>query len=590
MGRSKRTVVSIGLTSLIVLLLILSGPAAAVKVTLLGIKTTAQPMNPSNDIIEFNLTVQLKSPDQYVPMQYIMLNLTGPLNRTFLLDLNGNVISGNLSPNELVVTPVGSLGNLSYGFGYGYDENAGTYHNFGYGYGYGSPGNLPLQITYNIKLNTTYMFDGNYTAIAYVMTGNSNKPYFASTPVSFQVLPRQITVSLPPLPPNSTNSSGIITTPVGSYEWIVYTNGTTPPVILTVNISVNPPSGAMSLSGVPGAIPDIYFSIDVSDPSWYNNVTIHFRMYYNESKIPSGVSESSLRPLRYTNGSWVRLVAPPQQTLADGTVVYASGVNTSANYVWANLSHFSVYGIGGVVTAAAPAPVGGITPGVSTVPPDTFKITIGFIKPGETKAYNITGDGEIYFTQVAITAAKWITGVTVEGRTVTKPAELPAAPGEVLAYIEVSTAIKEEQVSYADITFRVPKEWLEEKGIAQENVALYRYTNTWTKLPTSKVGEDSSFVYYKARTPGFSYFAIVGEVAPPTTPPPTAPPTTPPPTAPPTTPPPTTPAPVTPAPTTPAPTTPAPTVPPPPKPWKWVVLLLIIIAVAAAAYYYTRKR
>lgn len=528
-------------------------------------------------------------------MQYIMLNLTGPLNRTFLIDLNGNVISGNLSSNELVITTTGNFGNLSYGFGYGYDENAGSYHNFGYGYGYGHSGNLPLNKTYNIKLNTTYMFDGNYTAVAYVVTGNSSKPYFASTPVNFEILPRQITVPVPSLPPNTTASSGVVTTLVGSYEWVIYTNGSTPAVNLTVNISVNPPSGAMSLSGVAGAIPDVYFSLDVSDPSWYDNVTIHFRIYYNESKIPPGVSESSLRPLRYTNGSWVRLVAPPQQTLADGTVVYASGVNTSANYVWANLSHFSVYGIGGAVIAAPSAPVGVIVPGVSTIPPDKFKITIDFIKPGDTKVYNITRDGKIYFTQIAINAEDWITGVTIEGRTISKPVGLPSAPGEVLAYIDVSTVIKEEQVSYADITFRVPKEWLEEKGIAQENVALYRYSGTWTKLSTSKVGEDSSYVYYKARSPGFSYFAIAGEeevappptTAPPTAPPTTVPPTTPPPTAPPTTPPPTTPAPV-----TPAPTTPAPTVAPPGKPWvKWVVVALVILAIiVAAAYYYTRKQ
>ncbi len=574
-----------GLTVLIVFLLILSGPAAAVKVTLQGIQTTAQPMDTSNDIIEFNLTVELKSPDQYVPMQNITLNLTGPMNRTFRLDLNGNVIQGNLSPNELVVTPTGSLGNLSYGFGYGYDENAGTYHNFGYGYGYGYAGGLPLNKTYNIKLNTTYMSDGNYTAVAYFPTGNSNKPYFASTPVNFEILPRQITVTIPLLSSNSTNSSGVINTSVGSYEWIISTNGSTPAVNLTVNISVNPPSGTTSLSGVEGAILDAYFSIDVDNSNWYDNVTVEIRLYYNESKIPSGVSESSLRPLRYTNGGWgLPLEA---QTLADGTVVYASGVNTSANYVWANLSHFSVYGIGGTVISA-PAVVAATVPGVRSTPPDKFEITIGFIKPGETGVFNIGDDGKIYFTQLAIKAEKWISGVTIKGKTISKPADIPAAPGGVLAYIDMDTLIKEEQVEYADITFRVPKSWIDEEEIDAEKVALYRYDGTWTKLSTNKVGEDASYVYYTARSPGFSYFAIAGEklVAPP---PITTPPTTPAPTAP------ATPAPITPAPTTPAPTAPPLTTPvpavPPEQPWiKWILALVIIIMVAAAVYYYTRRR
>ncbi len=584
-----KTLKSLLLTFFIIFLLIFSGPAAAVKVSLLGITTVAQPMDPGNQIIEFNLTVELQDIDQYVPMQKVVLNLTGAMNRSFVFDLNGNVISGNLYANELVVTPVGTLGNLSYGYGYGYDWRQGSYHNFGYGYGYGQV-NVTYTKTFNIKLNTSMLFDGNYTAVAYVMTGDSSKPYFASTPVSFEVFPRQIVTTLPPLSANSTNSSGKVVTPVGTYEWIVSTNGTTPAVNLTVNISVNPPQGVTDLSGVEGAIPGIYFTLSVNDTSWYDNVTIELRIYYNESRIPSGVSENSLRPVRYTNGSWVRLVAPPAQTLADGTVVYASGVNTSANYVWAKLSRFSVYGIAGAV--AKPLPVVAISPGVKTIPPDLFKIYIGFIKPGETGTYNISVDGEIYFSQIAISARQWITGVVIEGRSVRKPEDLPAAPGEVLAYIKISTAISEEQLNYADITFRVPRTWLEEKEIS--SVALYRYAGTWEKLSTTKVGEDGSYVYYRARSPGFSYFAIAGEVA---VPPPAAPPTPPPAEEPPAAPSPPAPAPqpptqepVTPAPPAPEPTPPAPAAPPA-KPWvKWLVALVVLAIIAIAAYYYARRR
>ena len=57
---------------------------------------------------------------------------------------------------------------------------------------------------------------------------------------------------------------------------------------------------------------------------------------YNETEVANaGLSENSLRVYRYntSSGSW--------------SVVASSGVNTVNNYVWANLTSFSYYGIGG---------------------------------------------------------------------------------------------------------------------------------------------------------------------------------------------------------------------------------------------------
>jgi hypothetical protein len=62
------------------------------------------------------------------------------------------------------------------------------------------------------------------------------------------------------------------------------------------------------------------------------------KMYYTDAQLAdSGLQESSLR-IRYyneTSDSWITYDSP------DG------GVNTSENYVWANLTHFSVFGISG---------------------------------------------------------------------------------------------------------------------------------------------------------------------------------------------------------------------------------------------------
>ncbi len=59
------------------------------------------------------------------------------------------------------------------------------------------------------------------------------------------------------------------------------------------------------------------------------------KMYYNESDIPAGYNESNLRMYYYAgNNTW---------TVYDGVSV--GGVNTTENYVWANRTGFSIYGI-----------------------------------------------------------------------------------------------------------------------------------------------------------------------------------------------------------------------------------------------------
>jgi hypothetical protein len=204
--------------------------------------------------------------------------------------------------------------------------------------------------------------------------------------IYFDVLTKIIIPPVPVLPmiENETNSSGIINlidrlvpqeiidkTGVTGYEYLVTTNGSTSAVDLSVEVFIEPPSDVDDISNVSGAVPGFYYKINVSDDSWYENITnIQLRIYYNFSNlnISSGVLEDSLRPVRYTNGSWVRLYCPDlggcPVALADETMLYASGVDTIDKYVWANLSRFSVYGIGGYQpTQEPPSTSGGDTGG-----------------------------------------------------------------------------------------------------------------------------------------------------------------------------------------------------------------------------------
>ncbi len=110
-----------------------------------------------------------------------------------------------------------------------------------------------------------------------------------------------------------------------------------------------------------------YVEINVSDnmnDTSGNLSWVYLRESYTSQEV-SGLEKSTLR-LYWWNphaDNWTRLVKGMNLTAYDGPYVYGAGVNTNANYVWANLSHFSTYGISGsvspTITSSPPSTGGG---------------------------------------------------------------------------------------------------------------------------------------------------------------------------------------------------------------------------------------
>jgi len=70
-----------------------------------------------------------------------------------------------------------------------------------------------------------------------------------------------------------------------------------------------------------------------------------------------------------------------------------------------------------------------------------------------------------------------------------------------------------ENIGNATIGFRIYKSWLEENGVLDSSIGLWRYDeNVWTQFLTKQTGEDASYIYFEAEVPGFSPFAITGIV------------------------------------------------------------------------------
>jgi PGF-pre-PGF domain-containing protein len=73
--------------------------------------------------------------------------------------------------------------------------------------------------------------------------------------------------------------------------------------------------------------------------------------------------------------------------------------------------------------------------------------------------------------------------------------------GDTYQYLNIST--KDLEIKEANISFRVNKSWANTR-----KVVLSRYNEEWTDLETKLLKVDEDYKYYKAKTPGFSYFAI----------------------------------------------------------------------------------
>jgi PGF-pre-PGF domain-containing protein len=92
-----------------------------------------------------------------------------------------------------------------------------------------------------------------------------------------------------------------------------------------------------------------------------------------------------------------------------------------------------------------------------------------------------------------------------------KPDNIPdSAPGNVHSYLNIKVSdVASDNIAGASITFKVEKSWLEQNGIASDDVVLSHYTGSaWDQLETTVSSDDGEYVYYVAKTPGFSTFAI----------------------------------------------------------------------------------
>jgi len=105
-----------------------------------------------------------------------------------------------------------------------------------------------------------------------------------------------------------------------------------------------------------------------------------------------------------------------------------------------------------------------------------------------------------------------------------------AARSQIYHYFKVTAEnMTDSQIENVDIEFAVKKSWISEYSIDEETITCNRLENesveiptsgggtisrerlTPVALPTTMLGEDTTYIYFTSTSPGLSYFTITGE-------------------------------------------------------------------------------
>jgi PGF-pre-PGF domain-containing protein len=257
---------------------------------------------------------------------------------------------------------------------------------------------------------------------------------------------------------------------------------------MSVQKSSVPPHGIPEFTNNVGGYVYANASLNLVNSTDWLNISV----FYDQNEL-GALDETTLK-LRYFNES--------ARSWEDLPV---SGIDLTENYVWSNISHYSVFAL-----LAQPAAAGGAysSSRSSNAPhrrPEEVNIPIA--NPG-MNIFNFEWLG-LDILELTTDLERLAIKARVALKKLEKPVEITDPQGIVYGYFEILTNLESENVKSASINFRVSKSWIEDNEIAK--IKMCRYNEDWEELKTEKMKEDNKYFYYTAETSGLSIFVITGE-------------------------------------------------------------------------------
>jgi len=131
------------------------------------------------------------------------------------------------------------------------------------------------------------------------------------------------------------------------------------------------------------------------------------------------------------------------------------------------------------------------------------------INPGEVATVKVANSA-MGITEVNFAVEKVTYGATLKVEKMdVLPQTVSAPANKVYKNLKITETNLEKVLKEVTINFKVAKTWLTSNVVEKQDMALFRYNEQkWVELSTTFSSEDADYVYYAAKTPGFSYFVI----------------------------------------------------------------------------------
>jgi PGF-pre-PGF domain-containing protein len=380
-----RNLVSVSITLLIVLMLVFSGPASAVKIEMSAPSGDYY----TGDTVTFTVDVIFQTND-LIPIESINVTALPKGDLTFSPD--GTIINGSA---DYTVTRKTYTADYREGYGYGYDFGYGYGYDFGYGYGYGYDPSVtgPSKLTYEIKISGLSVDVYKDTASIKVMTGDSNKPAFsANQNYEFNIIPQPSSKKRGGAGVSRTQTQKLV-------NGIATFSGEVGRFISSIKISGATGSTKVGLSSSNPTTVNInkhvfqYISIDAGENSGREG-TITFKI--NTASLTSaGIAHNNVAMYRFSNNKWNEL--PTQWLKTAGSYEEYS----------VELPGFSYFAIAekGAESVEPPTAVTTKTPVPTTGEPGEVSETETTAIPTATKKKGIPGFEAVMFTSGLLTVA-----------------------------------------------------------------------------------------------------------------------------------------------------------------------------------------
>ena len=446
------------ITLIILVMLILSGPANAVSVFISGLMSSYT----QDSFVNFTVNITISDPDRYVPAKNITVNVTGRDNFSRTFYLNGTPLSGSHLIN---ITPISTPLPGHFGPGYGYGVENGYGYDFGYGYGYGynnGAGGSTVTYIYNVSISSTTLPVGKYFVKANLNTGNSTKPAFSSDLYKFDITPT-IQITKENINPRSNSEIEVA---------ILSSEGFNSSSEINISTVMFGPSRA----------PPFFNKTNMKDVNGDGYLDLIVKFHTRDAGIECGMTSATLYAKTH-----------------DGIGIEGSDTFTTVGC-----------GGGGNGGSGDSTGGGGVTtpePAENIVKHETRDCNVLSGKPSSCK-FSVP---EHWVSELIVTGKEnEIVTFRIEAlKGLSKKVPVPAPGTQYLNIWPDSKRVKD-----ALIRFRVENSWIASEGLTSETLRMYRWDGTkWNELETRVLSKDASATNYEAKTDAFAYFAITGPKA-----------------------------------------------------------------------------